>query len=278
MDEISYKAQEAADWIRQKSGSAPRVGVILGSGLGAFAREVAGGKVMPYGDIPHFPVPTVPGHEGNLVVGELSGVPLAVMQGRFHHYEGYFMREVSFPVRVMHELGAGTLIVTNAAGGMGDAARPGAFMAVSDHINMMGTNPLSGLEMGDGRERFVDLTSAYDASLIDIAMSVARDKGIEMFTGVLAAMPGPCYETPAEVRMLKTLGADAVCMSTVPEVIMARYLGMKVLAISLITNVAAGLSEKGPEHSEVLDMAGSRQEQSVGLLAGIVARLKDERT
>ncbi len=276
MSEIDEKTQLAVEAVRGRTETSPILGIILGSGLGSFVDQVIGRTTIPYRDIPNFPFPTVEGHEGNLVVGELQGVPVAVMQGRYHFYEGYYMREVTFPVRVLAGLGVRTLIVTSASGGIGDGLEPGDFMAISDHINLMGTNPLTGIEPNDpSRDRFLDLSTAYDPALRGFAQDAAQEKGIRLGEGVLAAMNGPCFETPAEIRMLKTLGADAVCMSTVPEVIMARYLGMKVLGLSLITNKAAGLGTKAMTHADVLDMAGKRHKDFVYLIEGVVRRAKE---
>jgi len=273
MQETEEKAQEAADFIIKRIKAGPAVGVILGSGLGSLARVLNRRRTIPYSDIPHFPIPTVEGHEGTLSVGELGGLHIAAMQGRFHYYEGFRMRELTFPVRVFSAMGVKSLIVTNASGGIGDDMAPGSFMAISDHINLMGVNPLNGIRAGGlgDRDRFVDMTEAYDPGLLEAAMDAAGERGIRLVKGVLAAVSGPSYETPAEVRMLKALGADAVCMSTVPEVIMARYLDMKVLGISLITNRAAGLSATGPVHIEVLEMARRRHDEFTGLLEGIIA-------
>jgi len=273
MSEIDDKTQESVSAIRGRTDAVPGLGIILGSGLGSLAGRISNAANIPYKDIPNFPVPTVEGHEGNLVIGELKGVSVAVMQGRFHFYEGYYMREVTFPVRVLARLGVETLIVTNAAGGISDGLEPGDFMALTDHINLMGTNPLLGIEPEDeGRERFLDLTETYDQGLRLLARETAHEADLDLDEGVLAAMAGPCYETPAEIRMLKAIGADAVCMSTVPEVIMARYLGMKVLGFSLITNKAAGLAHAGLSHAEVIDMAGKRHNDFVTLIEGVVEK------
>ncbi|MBI5695817.1 MAG: purine-nucleoside phosphorylase [Nitrospirae bacterium] len=272
MPDIDDKTRRAVGFIRAKSGRPARTGIILGSGLGSLADCVEGRVSIPYQSIPGFPVSSVKGHKGELVLGTLSGIPVAVMQGRFHHYEGYGMPDVTLPVRVMAGLGVDTLVVTNASGGIREDLAPGTFMAVTDHINMMGVNPLAGLPQGGdgGRDVFVDMTDAYDPGLAGILKDVAAAKGIYVSEGVLAAVSGPCYETPAEVRMLRALGADAVCMSTVPEVIIARYLGLRVLGLSLVTNRAAGLGDSGPEHEEVLEVAGSRHADFAALVEGFV--------
>jgi len=273
MSDIASRAVEAAEHVSGRIDFKPVLGIVLGSGLGSLAGRVANPVVIPYNNIPNFPIPGVKGHEGNLVCGRLAGVDAAVMQGRFHYYEGYYMRDVTFPVRVLALLGIKLLIVTNASGGINDAIPPGGFMAVTDHINMMGTNPLIGMEDAEDGRNFLDLTRAYDPELLGIALDAAREAGIDLYEGVMAAMQGPCYETPAEVRMLRTFGADAVCMSSVPEVIMARQLGMRVLCISLVTNRAAGLSDTPPTHTEVLEMAEGRHEEFARLIEGIVSRM-----
>lgn len=273
MPDIEDKTRDAVDFIREKTGRTARLGVILGSGLGSIADILEDVVTLPYSSIPNFPVPSVKGHKGRLVLGMLGGVQAAVMQGRFHHYEGYYMREVTFPVRVLAGLGASVVVVTNASGGMREDLAPGTLMAVTDHVNMLGTNPLIGVgqDVG-GRDRFVDMTRAYDPELREILGKAAAERGIPLADGVLAAVSGPCYETPAEVGMLEALGADAVCMSTVPEVIMARYLGLRVLGVSLVTNRAAGMGERGPAHDEVLEVAAARHEEFAGLIKGFVER------
>jgi len=273
MPDIPTKAVEAAEYVSGQIDFKPSLGVVLGSGLGPLAGRVDSPVVIPYNNIPSFPIPGVKGHEGNLVCGRLSGVEAGVMQGRFHYYEGYYMRDVTFPVRVLALLGVKVLIVTNASGGINDAIAPGGFMAVTDHINLMGTNPLIGMEDAEDGRNFLDLTRAYDPGLLGMARDEAREAGIDLYEGVMAAMQGPCYETPAEVRMLRSLGADAVCMSSIPEVIMARQLGMRVLCISLVTNRAAGLSDAPPAHSEVLEVAKGRHAEFARLIEGIVARM-----
>lgn len=273
MPELDEKARSAVQYIRSISSRDIRYGIVLGSGLGSVADLVGNPLVIPYNKIPGFPVPTVEGHKGNLVIGRLGGVDVAVMQGRYHYYEGYYMKEVTMQVRVLAGLGVHTLIVTNASGGVRPDLNPGDMLSVTDHINMMGVNPLVGMDEKGGATRFVDMTRAYDAALIDTVMEVSGELGMVCKTGVIAAVSGPCYETPAEVRMLGMMGADAVCMSTVPEVIMARYMGMKVAGLSLVTNRAAGLSISGPSHAEVLDTARRYHEGFSNLVAGVLERL-----
>lgn len=253
---------EAVRFIASKTSLRPAVGLVLGSGLGAFAESVDDAAVIPYRDIPHFPSSTAVGHKGELVVGTRHGVPVAVMSGRVHFYEGYRMDQVTFPVRVLGRLGVKTLVLTNAAGGVNTGFRPGDFMVIEDHINFLGSNPLIGPNESALGERFFDMTEAYDRSLRDIAERACREAGATVHRGVYIAFTGPSYETPAEVRMARVLGADAVGMSTVPEVIAARHLGIRVAGISCITNVGAGVSQEKLDHLEVL-ATGERVKSSL---------------
>ncbi len=243
--------------------------VILGSGLGVFADTLKNKCVIPYSDIPHFPQSTVEGHGGNLVLGETEeGMSIACMQGRFHYYEGYDMADITYPVRVLKQLGARFLIVTNAAGGVNASFRPGTLMLITDHINLMGRNPLIGKHHEEYGPRFVDMSTAYSKDLQDLAHDAAEANHIDLEYGIYAAVSGPSYETPAEIRMLKTLGADAVGMSTVPEVIVANQSGMQVLGISCITNFAAGISSAPLNHEEVMETANRVKSEFINLLAG----------
>ncbi len=274
MTKYTSQVSEAADYIRSKSPIRPSVAVVLGSGLGSLAQVLPDRTTIPYKSIPHFSTSSVPGHAGNLVLCEAFGRGIGVLQGRFHFYEGLSMAEVTFPVRVLNVLGATSIIVTNASGGISDGLEPGSFMIIEDHINLMGTNPLIGVPQAeDGRDRFVDMVGAYDAEYIDLAVNAASRAGVKAQKGVLAAMTGPCYETSAEIKMLKAIGADAVSMSTIPEVIMARYLGMKVLGISLVSNRAAGLSKDGFHHTEVLEIAQESSSDFDRLLSEILAKI-----
>jgi purine-nucleoside phosphorylase len=243
---------EAVRFITTKTALRPTVGLVLGSGLGAFAESVGEASVIPYHDIPHFPTSSAVGHKGELVVGMRHGVPVAVMSGRVHSYEGYRMEQVAFPVRVLGRLGVRTLVLTNAAGGVNTSFHPGDFMVIEDHINYLGANPLTGPNEPSLGERFFDMTEAYDRSLRDIAERACREAGATVHRGVYIVFGGPSYETPAEIRMARVLGADAVGMSTVPEVIAARHMGIKVAAISCITNAAAGVGQEKLDHVEVL--------------------------
>lgn len=241
----------SAAQIRGRLTAAPRVGVVLGSGLGAFAAALADGVRIPYADIDGMPGTGVPGHEGHLVCGTLGSVPVAVLQGRCHLYEGHSAADVVFGVRLLHELGARTLILTNASGGIADRLHTGALMLIEDHINLTGRNPLSEPGAEQFGERFVDMTGAYDPALRVVAMGAAERVGIELHEGVYAGLHGPSYETPAEIRMLRAMGADAVGMSTVLETIAARQHGARVLGLSCVANPAAGLGSAALDHEDV---------------------------
>ena len=269
----SREARGAADAIRARIGShAPVAAIVLGSGLGGLADDIEQAATIPYREIPGFPAATVAGHAGALIAGNLAGRPVLALAGRFHAYEGHDVRLAAFPARVMHALGAPTLIVSNAAGGVNRLWEPGDLMLIRDHINLMFQNPLIGrLESGD--LRFPDMSAPYDDELAALARSVAAEKGRALREGVYAALLGPAYETPAEVRMLAALGADAVGMSTVPEVIVARAVGMRVLGLSCITNLACGLSNMPITHAEVLDTTARAAGAFRALVTGIVARL-----
>lgn len=263
----------AAAAVRARTGDAcPRAAIILGSGLGGLANDVENAVRIPYAEIPGFPGVAVHGHAGELLVGTLSGVPVAAFSGRFHAYEGHPLQLTAFPVRVAHALGASTLIVSNAAGGINTGFNAGDLMVIEDHINLMFASPLTG-PAGDGETRFPDMTAAYDGELRDRLHAVANSLGFRLRDGVYAALLGPAYETPAEVRMLRTLGADAVGMSTVPEVVMARSLGMRVAGVSCITNLAAGMEASALDHADVLETTGRVAAQFQALVRGLVATL-----
>ncbi|WP_423799002.1 purine-nucleoside phosphorylase [Neobacillus sp. SAB-20_R2A] len=245
--------QKAVSFLKEKYEKVPKIGLILGSGLGVLAEEIEQPFKIPYNEIPDFPVSTVEGHAGQLVFGLLNGIEVVAMQGRFHFYEGYSMDKVTFPVRVMKELGVEILIVTNAAGGVNESFTPGDLMIITDHINNMGTNPLIGPNDSHFGVRFPDMSEAYTKELRTIAKEIASRLNIDVREGVYFGNPGPVYETPAEIRMVRTLGGDAVGMSTVPEVIVARHSGMKVLGISCISNMAAGILDQPLTHDEVIE-------------------------
>jgi purine-nucleoside phosphorylase len=268
----------AADHIRQQSDQRPSVGLILGSGLNPLAEAVQGADVIPYGEIPHFPRPTVEGHIGQLVLGQLEKTPIIIMQGRVHFYEGYPMQQVVFPVRVMQVMGIETLIVTNAAGGLNPAFQPGELMLITDHLNligMAGNNPLFGPNDPALGPRFPDMSQAYDPELRRIAQSVAQEREIPLQEGVYAGLAGPSFETPAEIRFLRLIGADAVGMSTVTEVTVARHGGIRVLGISGISNVALTEPVSGHEtsHEEVLEAGQQIVPRLTALVRGVLARL-----
>ena len=265
------KIAETAQWIKERMPDTPSVAVILGSGLGNLADEIDVTWEMPYKDIPHFPISTVEGHDGRLIIGKLGGKCVLAMKGRFHYYEGYTMQEVTFPIRVMYELGIKTLFVSNAAGGANKDFRVGDMMVITDHINFFPENPLRGKNMPTG-PRFPDMHEAYDRTLITLADDIARDNDIKLQHGVYLGLQGPSYETPAEYRAFHMWGADAVGMSTVSEVIVARHCGIRVFGISIITNI--GLSDVPTEatHEEVTEAANSVQPRMTKLIREMVAR------
>jgi purine-nucleoside phosphorylase len=265
--------REAAKYIREKCKATPQIGLILGSGLGVLADEITDAAHIPYQEIPHFPVSTVEGHAGELIIGELEGKSVLVMAGRFHLYEGHAVEKVSFPIRVMKELGIETLVVTNAAGGINESYEPGDLMLIKDHINMMFRNPLIGPNDPELGVRFPDMSNAYDGELRELAHGVAGEQGVQLKEGVYAAVLGPSYETPAEIRMLRVLGGDAVGMSTVPEVIVARHAGIRVLGISCITNMAAGILPQPLSHDEVMETANRVKEMFIRLVKGLVREI-----
>ena len=266
-------ARKAAELIRTRlQGAAPRVGIVLGSGLGGIADIIEQPVRIPYRDVPGFPPATVVGHAGIIVAGTLAGTPVVALSGRFHMYEGHDAALAGFPARVLRSLGAETLIVSNAAGGAHLAMKPGTVMLIRDHVNLMFRNPLIGaLEPGD--TRFPDMSDPYDTELRALAKSVAAEQGLALVEGVYFGLLGPAYETRAEVTMLARLGADAVGMSTVPEVIVARAIGMRVLGFSCITNLACGLAAAPITHDEVLETTASVAAQLQRLVRGIVAKL-----
>ncbi len=265
--------EAAANAVRSAIGRrTPEVAIVLGSGLGFLADHLDGAVRVPYARIPGFPQPTVPGHAGELIVGTLEGRTVLAQSGRFHLYEGYEPSLAALPVRVFHALGIGTVILTNAAGGVRRTFGPGTLMLLSDHINLMGRNPLVG-PLVEGEQRFTDMTEPYDPALRSLARKVAAEAGLRLEEGVYAAVLGPSYETKAEIRMIERLGADAVGMSTVPEVIAARARGMRCLAFSTITNPAAGLGAAALSHQEVLEVANRVKDDLARLVRGVVRGL-----
>ncbi|EPY04743.1 purine nucleoside phosphorylase I, inosine and guanosine-specific [Paenibacillus alvei TS-15] len=262
--------QEAAAYIQSKISETPEVGLILGSGLGVLAELVEQPVTIAYGDIPHFPVSTVEGHAGELLIGKIAGRTVAMMKGRFHMYEGYGPELTAFPVRVMKAIGVSKLLVTNAAGGINTSYKPGDLMIISDHLNMTGRNPLIGANDNRLGVRFPDMSQAYSPQLRQKAKDVAASQGVELQEGVYVGFLGPNYETPAEIRMLRILGGDAVGMSTVSEVIVAQHAGMEVLGISCISNMAAGILDQPLSHDEVMETAELVRDQFLKLVIGII--------
>jgi purine-nucleoside phosphorylase len=266
-------AVRAAQFIRARIDADVSVGIVLGSGLGAFAEDLVEAVPIRYDEIPGFAHATVEGHAGRLVIGTVEGVTVAAMQGRFHFYEGYALEDVTFPIRVLKLLGVRTLILTNAAGSLNTEFSPGTLMVISDHINLMGVNPLIGPNDDRFGPRFPDLTSTYDPALQTIVIEEAKAVDVEMRRGVYAALSGPSYETPAEIHMVRTLGADAVGMSTVPEAIVARHMDMQVIGISCITNLAAGVSDRPVDHSQVIATGERVRVQFTELIRRVIGRL-----
>lgn len=251
----------------------PLVGIILGTGLGGLVKEITVEHVLPYNEIPNFPVSTVEGHSGKLIFGKLGGKNVMAMQGRFHFYEGYDMKQITFPVRVMKALGVRTLIVSNAAGGMNPKFSVGELMIINDQINLFPTNPLIGKNDNQLGPRFVDMSEPYKKSLIDLAKTIAKENNIKLSEGVYAGLTGPCFETPAEYRYLWRIGADAVGMSTVPEVIVARHSGMDVFGMSIITDLGIEGEVHSVTHEEVQQVANTQEPKMTLIMKELVARL-----
>lgn len=270
------RAEAAANFIASKSALRPKIALVLGSGLGAFAEEFSNSTKIPYAEIPHFPKSTAVGHAGQLVIGKVGEVPVAGMQGRVHLYEGYSARDVAFPVRVFSRLGIKAVILTNAAGGIKREFTQGELVVIKDHINLQGANPLTGWNDERFGPRFPDMTVAYDRRFREITVGAGNRNGIGLYEGVYAALPGPSYETPAEIRYLRSIGADLVGMSTVPEVIAARHGGLRVLGISCVTNAAAGILDQPLNHKEVLETGERVREQFIALLKVVIPRIAAE--
>ena len=279
MSDLFTQAQSAADYIRTAADIAPAIGIILGSGLGNFAERIHDATRIPYAEIPHFPTSTVQGHSGHLVIGTIAGVPVAVMQGRVHAYEGYPLSQVTFPTRVLGLLGCKTLIVTNAAGGVNTSYKQGLLVAISDHINLTGTNAALGpneprfASLPGAGQRFFDMSAAYSPRLRALAVAEAARQGFQLAEGVYLAVLGPSFETPAEIRAFRTLGADLVGMSTVHEVIVARHMGLEVLGISLVTNMAAGVLNEIIQHEDVMDVGHRAESQFTNLLTAVIPKI-----
>ena len=267
------RVQQAADLLRSRISAVPDVAIVLGSGLGDFADGLRDSLTTPYAEIPNWPASAVIGHAGKLVVGTLAGKHVAALSGRAHFYEGHDLRTVTFATRVLGRLGVKTLVLTNAAGGINISFRPGTLMVIDDHINLLGSNPLFGPNDDRFGVRFPDMTEVYSRRLRDIADIAARARGVNIAHGVYVALHGPSYETPAEIRFLRTIGADAVGMSTVPEALVARHMNMDVLGISCITNPAAGVLPEPLHHDEVMEVARRVTGEFSALLEGIIERL-----
>lgn len=271
MTEI-LRIREAADYVRQHLGTAD-ICIVLGSGLGDYDEALTNVRALSYSDIPHFPVSTVPGHAGKLLCGDLNGKRVMMMSGRFHVYEGHDLRDITRPTRVMALLGVKVLILTNAAGAVNTGFYPGDLMLISDHINLCGKNPLTGPNLDEFGPRFPDMSNVYDKELRNLAQRVAAKENILLREGVYTMFAGPCYETPAEVRMARILGGDAVGMSTVPEATVAVHSGMKVLGISCMTNMAAGILEQPLSHQEVMETGARVRDKFRKVLDGIVKEI-----
>ncbi len=271
--ELYDRVMEAVGFIRRAWPGPPLVGVVLGSGLGEFAGHVEDSAVLPYAEIPHFKDASVGGHAARLVLGRVGPVPVAILQGRVHYYEGHEAADVVFPIRVLAKLGARSLVLTNAAGGIRPSFRPGDLMIIRDHINLTGTNPLRGLNDERLGPRFPDMSAAYDPAYQDVVAAALAEIGRPDLRGVYAGLSGPSYETPAEIRMLSVLGADAVGMSTVGEAVCARQMGLRLAGISCISNLAAGLSPGPLDHREVIETGEKVKADFLALLARVVPRL-----
>lgn len=272
-DDYLLRIQSAAANITEEAPGPIDCLLVLGSGLGALAERVANPAVIDYESIPGFPQATVPGHAGKLHIGQWGKRRIAVMQGRFHYYEGHAMSEVTFPIRVMAALGVKTVILTNAAGGMGEGMAPGDLMQITDHISLFMESPLRGMNLDAFGERFIDQTEVYSKALIQLTQAAARDLGQSLHQGIYCFCKGPQFETPAEIRLLRQLGASAAGMSTVPEAIVARHSGIPVLGLSCITNLAAGLSGQALSHQEVLEVGKEASGRMIDLLSAILDRL-----
>jgi len=269
------RIQEAVAAVRARRGARPAIGLILGSGLGGFCETMQHREVMRFEEIPYFAPATIAGHEGRLVFGDVMGVPVAALAGRLHFYEGNSMAQVVFPVRVLGCLGIRQLIVTNAAGGINEAFQPGDLMLIRDHINLMGANPLAGGNIDELGPRFPDMSQAYDSAMCEAALRAAARNGVKLRVGVYVALSGPSYETPAEIGMCRILGGDAVGMSTVPEVIAANHMGIRVLGISCITNMAAGMLPRRLSHEEVIATTEKTREKFILLLTSLIPLLQE---
>lgn len=271
--QLLQNLKESVDFIRSKTKIKPRVGVTLGSGLAGFAKEVQADAIIPYKDIPHFSPPSVEGHPGQMILGQVGGVPVVLLQGRIHYYEGHSMEQVVYPTRVLAQLGIQKLILTNAAGGLSEFMKPGDFMLVSDHINLTGNNPLIGPNMAELGLRFPDMTEAYDREMLRQGEEVMKKNNLRYSVGVYCGVSGPTYETAAEVRFLQVIGGQAVGMSTVPETIAAKHMGLSVCGLSCISNLATGMSKTPITHDEVKETTKKVEEQFSLFLREFIQKL-----
>jgi purine-nucleoside phosphorylase len=270
---IYERAEHATRIIRARTTVEPRIALVLGSGLGGFADDFEEAVGIPYEEIPGFVRSTAQGHAGRLVIGKIDGIPVLAMQGRVHYYEGYSLEEVTFPIRTFGLLGIKTLVLTNAAGGINVALTQGALMVISDHVNLMGVNPLRGPNDERFGPRFPDMSAVYAPELQELVVEEAKAIGVEVRRGIYGGLSGPSYETPAEIHLLRNLGADAVGMSTVPEAIVARHMGLEVLGISCITNMAAGISDEPINHEEVMATGDAVRETFTELLRRVIGAI-----
>ncbi len=269
------KATSAAEFVEKRTSLRPKTAIVLGSGLGAFAEQLEELKAIPFAEIPHFPRSTVPGHSGKMVIGDIGGVPVAVMQGRVHAYEGYSSDEVTFPVRVLGRMGVKTLVLTNAAGGINPEFHRGQLVLIADHINLSGRNPVAGPNDDRFGPRFFDMSEAYSKRLLGLAHQAARSTGLDLAEGVYLCVLGPSFETPAEIRAFRALGADLVGMSTVQETIAARHMGIEVLGISCVTNMAAGIQKEPLSHEEVMATGHAVEERLAELMTRLVPMMAE---
>ena len=274
--DVLEKLQETTHFIRSQTEVKPRIGIVLGSGLGGLVQNIKIHSEIPYGDIPHFVSPSVKGHEGRLVIGSIHGVDVAILQGRVHYYEGHTMAQVVYPIRTLAMLGVEVAVLTNSAGGLDPQMNPGDFMVIEDHINLMSNNPLMGPNIKNLGPRFPDMTEAYDKKLTALMLDVLKTQNVDHWKGVYCGVSGPTYETPAEVRFLQIIGGKAVGMSTVPESIAANHLGLRVCAMSCVTNPAAGIHTAKLTHKEVTEIAHSVEKKFCDFFDGFIQKLSTE--
>ncbi len=266
------KIKATGDFLKKQSGLTPKICIVLGTGLGGLVNEIDVEKTIPYLNIPHFPVSTVVGHHGQLIFGTINGVPIIAMQGRFHYYEGYSMQDVTFPIRVMNHIGIKTLIVSNASGGLNPDYKVGDIMAIEDHINMFGTNPLLGKNINELGTRFPDMSEPYDLQLIEKAMTIAKTNNIDLKRGVYVGTAGPTFETPAEYKYFRIIGGDVVGMSTVPEIIVARHMNMTCFGISIVTDSGVPGQIKEISHNEVLQVAAAAEPKMTLIIKTLISQ------